>query len=105
MCVIVDVNVATLVLLQKDHPDFACVQQSILRGRLKVVHGGHLTDEYLRNNAVAQRIAELDRAGLAIRVSKSRFDEEFAKVRTFCSSDDPHIIALARASGARLLCS
>jgi hypothetical protein len=111
MCVIVDANVAHAVFESVDDPKFGPVQQKIFakRGRrsLVVVYGGKLRDEYRRRPRTMERILELDRAGKAMLVPSDKLNTAASNIvrSGLCRSDDPHIIALARLSGARVLCS
>ena len=52
-----------------------------------------------------RRLADYVRDGRAIVVAKERFTEDEASLRrrSDLRSDDPHVLALARVSGARLL--
>lgn len=109
MCVIVDANVACLVFTKSPDRDFLPVLQWIAdpdkHGRL--VYGGELARELLRVGTVARYLRELQRAGRAILIpdEKVRPEEKRVTDTGICRSDDPHVIALARASGARTLCS
>lgn len=111
MCLIVDNNVAHRVFSRASDPDFAPVRRGLFengRGRaLTLVYGGRLKDEYFVNADYRRLLAMLDRNGRAIRVP----DEAVGQVERqlvqngACASDDPHVIALAQVSGARVLCS
>lgn len=110
MCLIVDVNVAHKVLLADDDPDFHEVHRRLFSPKanpVKIVYGGKLAEEYLKNNAIRGILAELNRAGRAILVSEELVQSEDASViaLNLCQSNDTHIIALARAGKVRLLCS
>ena len=48
---------------------------------------------------------QLDQAGRAKAIPDAAVDARMNQVAPNCVSDDPHIIALALESGARLLCS
>ena len=50
-------------------------------------------------------LRQLDQAGRAKAVPDAPVDARMKLVAPQCVSDDPHIIALALVSGARLLCS
>lgn len=50
-------------------------------------------------------VRQLDQAGRAKAVPDAKVDARMDIVVPHCVSDDPHIIALALESGARLLCS
>lgn len=110
MSLIVDVNVAHKVLKRDDDPDFGEVARRLGRPRppiVRIVYGGRLRRELLKDAEVGSRLAKLDRAGRAILVSDERCDELEKQLIAghCCVSDDPHVIALAQASGVRLLCS
>jgi hypothetical protein len=111
MCrLIVDVNVATRVLVASNDPQFDSLHRSLFGTRRPnpvLVYGGHLTVEYRRNNTLTRILRELDRAGRAEAASDIDVDAEAGRLRDggTLNSDDPHILALARVSGARLLCS
>jgi len=59
------------------------------------------------NNAIRRLLASLDRAGSAKQIPDSLVDSEERVVEALgvCKSDDPHVIALARAARVRLLCT
>jgi len=107
---IVDMNVAHKVLLRTNDPDFQPVHMSLFvpqRVKGSLVYGGKLLREYMKNNQVRRAIATLDRAGRARRIPDESVDNEADRLRrsNYCVSDDAHIIALARVSNVRLLCS
>ncbi|TAG00808.1 MAG: hypothetical protein EAZ43_12700 [Betaproteobacteria bacterium] len=105
---IVDANCATLTLSANPNPDFAPVMQAILKNKATLVLGGSKQrDEYTRLAAVWRFIIALDRAGKAKKYLDSEVDhfEVSLGESGLLRSDDPHILALARVSGARLLCS
>jgi hypothetical protein len=106
MCLIVDTNLAA---------DFFCGTNAALAPLRKAVMedascclcygGSKLRREYLRSPKIMKIIVALDQAGRAKSVRDSLVDKRMDLVSGQCSSDDPHIIALAVESGARLLCS
>lgn len=74
--------------------------------------GGRLWDEYhdlpRGKRIITQRaslVRELERAGRAVIYSAAAVNAEEAMVKDECWSNDPHVIALARISGARVLCA
>ncbi len=73
----------------------------------KLVHGGKLTREFIKSNSLRRILVVLDRAGRGFKVDDAAVDAEEKVVTStgMCSSDDEHIIALARVSHVRLLCS
>lgn len=111
MCVIIDANVAHRVLSTEEDPEFEPIQDALLGGKrgkaLQMVYGGRLRREYDRLSAQRRLIVELDRSGRARLIPDAEVDaqEEVLSSAGVCESDDPHIIALAIISGARLLCS
>lgn len=111
MCMIVDINVAAKVLVINDDPDFKHVHDSLFAENnnlnAKIMYGGKLTEEYNRHHGVRRILLQLDRAGKAVRVDDAAIENEVEAVVStqLCESNDEHIIALARVSEARLLCS
>ena len=106
MCAILDANVAAEVF-RPNRPAagvefFNWIQDGI--GRLVV--GGKLLEELNRTSAREWARQALN-AGLIRSVSASKVDTVTETLRNedSCSSDDPHVIALAQVSGARLLYS
>lgn len=102
MCVIVDANLASVVFGSPAHPDFAPVIDW-LHGEGRLVYGGQLTRELEKAGRVRKYLLELNRAGRALPYPDAALETEARRVR--CRSNDPHVIALARVSGARTLCS
>jgi hypothetical protein len=107
MCVIVDANRAAVFfsdLLSGDHEP---VVRWIERRGGRLVYGGRLRDELLRVSAAVLVLQQWRLAGRAIEVSDELIDEEETRVGSLglCRSNDQHVIALARLSGARLLCT
>jgi hypothetical protein len=110
VCLIIDANVAHRVLLRNDDEDFKYVHSYLFSIRYpngKLMFGGRLAEEYFRIAAVRRIVLELNRAGRAIRVQDDLVNNEEAVVcgLGYCRSNDEHIIALARVTGVRLLCS
>ncbi len=69
--------------------------------------GGKLAEELYRVAAVKRYLLQLLRAGRARLVAAAAIDQEEVRVRDLelAQSNDIHVLALARASGARTLCS
>lgn len=110
MCMIVDVNIAHRVLLSDNDVDFGHVHTSLFgnkKPRAKLVYGGKLADEYSRNGALRRIVLQLNSAGRARRIADDVVTEEALSVSESgsCRSNDAHIIALARLTDVRLLCS
>ncbi len=105
MCLIVDNNVASLVLVTPD-PAYQPVSDALFKSRTaQVVHGGHLTDEYGPN--VKARLRMLDQIGGVRVLPDAEVRSKTAELLAsgLCLSDDPHVLAVAWVSKARLLCS
>lgn len=110
MCMIVDVNVASKVFFLPEDPDFCEVHESLFTGKMpnaKIVFGGHLGVEYSQSGKIRKMVLQLAAAGKAMRIDDHAVNNEQVQIANsgLCRSDDPHIIALARVSAVRLLCS
>ena len=108
MCLIVDTNVATLALCHPAHPEFEPVYRSLFgegRPEQNLVYGGTLASEYDKSGRISSAVQELLRTGRARREDDKAVDAETRCIKPQCKSNDPHIIALARVSGVRLLCT
>lgn len=108
MLLIIDANCATLALCASPNADFRPVTTAIVKGRKKVVIGGsQLKAEYQKLATVWRLLRTLDQAGRAQLIDDGDVDREQAHLlaNVMMASDDSHVLALARVSGARLLCS
>jgi hypothetical protein len=108
MCVIVDVNVASRVLLRGDDPDYGALHNSLFgdkRPIARLAHGGKLTKEYLKNDRLRRVLVALSRAARTRLVADKIIESETRRVAHLCTCNDKHVIALARAGGVRILCS
>lgn len=108
MCVIVDANLAAEIFgggnSKRAGPVLRWIGDPKRDGCL--VYGGHLAIELARVAGAARYLAGLSRAGRARLIPDPTIDSEQARVRQLgCTSDDPHVLALARTSGARTLCT
>ena len=102
MCMIVDANVLGMFLLQRENPDIAPIYEWLQCGWGSIVYstGGKFKTDIDAQNQ--RRLLELARAGRARQVPWDRVEQhevEFGNIR----SNDPHILALARVAGVRLL--
>ncbi len=105
MCLIIDANVVSD--LQPPSDDAKPVIDSIEQRKVLLVIGGKNTEELHKNNKVGHWLKGLLRANIARPVLKSDIEKQeqiLAKLGPH-QSNDVHILALARASGARLLFS
>lgn len=107
MCLIVDANLAAVVFTSPPHPDFEPVLDWLEKREGCVVFGGRLAAELERLERPRRYLRELLRAGRALRLPDDPVGTEEAVVAGIglCRSNDPHVLALARVSGARTLCT
>jgi hypothetical protein len=107
MCLIVDANLASLVFGEPLHDDFRPIIDWLTSPNKngKLVVGGHLAVELNRLGRARRFIRSLQQAGRARFIPEDVTKQETNRVSSMCESNDPHIIALAKISGARLLCS
>jgi hypothetical protein len=98
---------ARQVLINGSDPIFTSVRDKIFSGALKLAYGGRLRTEYLKSDAIRRILRVLDGSGKARAYPDNVITDEIAKIKRtkVCISNDFHIIALAKVSGARLLCS
>lgn len=106
MCLIVDSNSVCAVFL-KTKPKFEELRRAVEAKRAKIIYGGKLTHEYRQVYSFWRLLIALDRQGSARQVDNDQVDRETARLMATggCKSNDPHVIALARVGGARLICS
>jgi predicted nucleic acid-binding protein len=113
MCIIIDTNVAHK-FGQPPHPDVVPVVAWLLNRKHlnQAVIGGRLREElHSAGEAIRRFLVQLARPGRLVDIADADVDvEETAVVELFEQeevegADDPHILALARLSGARLLIS
>jgi hypothetical protein len=109
MCLIVDANRASLVFAQLPSPDFVPIRNWLTFPKKdgQLIVGGRLEAELNKINGARRFILALQRAGRARFISLSQVIAEEATVVAMgsCQSNDSRVIALARVSGARVLCS
>jgi hypothetical protein len=106
--VIVDANCSSDALGTPPKEDFSPIFDALDQGKAKLVWGGKkLVAEYKLNGVAWRALLQLDRAGRAHMANHAEVDAEQKTIEKNFNlvSDDPHILALARVSGARLLCS
>ena len=107
MCIIVDANKLGEFLAEPAHEDAEPIRRWLHRprgaGALVYSTEGKFASEL--GNEARRKLADYLRAGRARLVPASRFAEDEARLNAsgMLRSDDPHVLALARASGARLL--
>ncbi len=111
MCVIVDTNVIGLIFgSSRDQPKEARLFYEYLQsGKITLVVGGKgFTSEITRHGDFKMWLYEAQRGKRAHRIPDAEVDHEIQKLanesrKTKLKSNDRHILALARTSGARLL--
>ena len=103
MCMIIDANRLGRFLADPVHEDAAPIRDWLDRrdGRIVYSTGGKFSREVGRG--LRSKLAGYVRAGKAIFVPPERFANDEIALRPIISSDDPHVLALARATGVRLL--
>jgi hypothetical protein len=115
MCIIVDANVAHK-FTTPPHPDVRPIVSWLRNKKVKhrlprLVIGGKLREELRRaGKVIGSFLLELRRAGRLLDIADEEVDEETRAVMELLKeleekSDDPHVLALARVSGSRLLAS
>lgn len=107
MCIIVDANLASLVFSKDVNDDFKPVIDWLTLPRKdgKLVYGGQLAAELGEVGTARRFVKSLQQAGRARFIPDNDMAEESRRVAGQCVSNDTHVIALARVSGARILCS
>jgi hypothetical protein len=102
MCLIVDAN-AGGVFLARESPILTWLFGPTSEPRLVV--GGKLKIELTRNAHVTRRLVQLERAGRLRPVPTTDLEREERHLNRqgHCCSNDLHVLALARISGARTL--
>jgi hypothetical protein len=107
LCVIVDASVAGRVFSVPYEADFVPLWDWLEKKDGKLVYGGRLAQELNRLPHARRRLAEMKRSGRALECLRQDVDAEeraVGKLR-LCRSNDHHVVALARLSGARVLCT
>lgn len=107
MCVIIDLNVVGEVFAADRCPPEAQFFDWLETPRARLVVGGKLLEELSRNGKFAIWAKEGIAGGRVRTFPRATIEKETAALsaKRACRSDDPHIVALARVSRARLLYS
>ena len=106
MCVIVDASVVGLVFSHPRRADYRPLWDWLEKRGGMLIYGGRLAASgELRG--VRTLLVRLKQAGQAYECPKADVDREEKVVKKLglCKSNDPHVIAIARVSGARVLCA
>ena len=99
MCLIVDTNFKTRVPFE----EWTCRTWLWNTPRARLVVGGLLLEELAQDHDIRKFLAELDRAGRLRKFDRQEIESAGKKVKVRLRSNDPHVIGLALASGARTL--
>lgn len=107
MCAIVDANVAHEVFGPSTPPAGRKFLDWLSKGRGRLVVGGKLLEELARSKDFGEWARDFTLAGKMRIVDASEVNTRTNQVWSegACASDDPHVVALAQVSGARLLYS
>ena len=103
MCIIVDANRLGDFLADPAKPDSTPKRKWLDRGGGRLVYSTGAA--FAREVGRRDKLLEYVRAGKASVIPAERFanDERVLRARADLHSDDPHVLALARAAGVRLL--
>lgn len=110
MCIIADPPILIPMFKSDDpeHRKFFPVMKWITEGPGKFVMGGSQYKEELKKVAsVLKFINELEKQGKVVRRKDSDIDKDVSDLKQKEPSkdfDDPHLVALARVSGCKLIC-
>ena len=109
MCVIVDANLAFRIFMPAPVADFRPVFEWLHAPDKNgcLVFGGKLSNELSHRTDSRRYLRALLQAGRAYQIPDTIVQSEEQRITDseICKSDDPHVVALARVSGARTLCS
>lgn len=107
MSLIVDTNQIAAIFDNEISGSFETkIRKFIFSGSTILVCGGRLKREYLEVRKALPDLTRLFRMGLLRYYNDNQVDQEEARYSDLSiSSDDPHVLALARISGCRVLIS
>ena len=104
MCAIVDANVANEVFGPNQSPAGEKFHDWVNKAAGRLVVGGKLLEELEQGSPTFRELASiLVEAGRMRTINSDQVNTKAKKIKNQCVSNDPHIIALAQLSGARLL--
>lgn len=105
MCAILDNSVRDMIFVSRPTTAASKFREWIESRKLRLVVGGLLKEELTEKESVKNWLSEGERVGFVKFVPDEKVDALTAKIRqsNVCKSNDAHVIALAQASGARLL--
>ena len=107
MCAIVDANIASEVFGANTCPASEKFLEWVNKGRGRLVVGGKLLEELEKLSGFREWSQNARLAGIVRTANEDTVNARAEQIRDAgtCQSDDPHVIALAQISGARLLYS
>lgn len=111
MCIIIDTDSLANVFKTDSqmHPEFKPVLEWILKGKGKVVYGGSKYEKELAKAKNYLKIfAELTKFRKTAYFEKNVVDKEqnlVEKLKSHKDFDDPHLVAIVRASRCKLICT
>jgi hypothetical protein len=105
MCIILDAN--CLGLFTNADQSMLPVKRYFENSGGLAIGGSKLKDEYKKNNKIIKFLTELARKGQILRLSDRDVNSKENEILETgaCQSDDPHILAIASLSNARVLVS
>ena len=105
MCAIIDANVGHQLFSNKPPSAGSYFLDWLTKGKGKLVVGGNLRQELEKSEKFKRLLLELERANKAINILGREVVDATKALHDqgICTSDDEHVLALARVSGARLL--
>jgi predicted nucleic acid-binding protein len=105
VCLIVDANRAGVVFRVPPTADFKPLWRWLLGKKGRLVYGGQLAAELSSVGPAVRFLKEWRRTGRAVLANPGDVAAEVSEVSNHCRSDDAHVVALARVTGARILCT
>ena len=106
MCIIIDANIAHKVFCESPSDDYKPIFTGLEKGKICIVFGGQLASELKKTKNARRFLQKLAQAGRAALYPDEHVHREQTAIdKGLCKSNDLHIIALARLSGARTLCT
>jgi hypothetical protein len=102
MCLVIDANQAHAFGDLTNRPYISEIVKWIGQGG-RIAAGGKLRDELFKIAAFRQLLTEWNRAGRIVNFDDALLAAEGERISDQCISDDPHVIALARLSGAKVV--
>lgn len=103
MCIIVDANAAGIIFAESPTDLAVPVIKWLFKDDGVLVHGGQLTLELGGVDVARRMLFKLKQAGKLVEFDSSELSGEVNSCESRCRSNDVHVIALARVSGARTL--